>query len=145
MTLTPIDYKTYIAVPPQRVFETLTTAAGWDAWFTRGTKLDARANGSIILKWNNWGPDRVNVEDGGIVLEVIPDRRFVFTWQPDHQPTTVCIELQPLGTGTLVHLTDSGYITPAIHMNCAAGWGEALTLLKVYLEHGITYGEVPKK
>ena len=34
MTLTPIDYKTYIDVPSQRVFETLTTAAGWDAWFT---------------------------------------------------------------------------------------------------------------
>ena len=23
------------------------------------------------------------------------------------------------------------------------GWGEALTLLKHYLEHGVTYGEVP--
>ena len=28
-------------------------------------------------------------------------------------------------------------------MECAAGWGEALTLLKFYLEHGVTYGEVP--
>ena len=145
MTLTPIDYKTYIDVPPQRVFEILTTAAGWDAWFTRGTTLDARVGGNILLQWDNWGPDRIKTQDGGTVLELIADRRFVFTWQPDKQPTTVCFELQPLGTGTVVHLTDSGYTTPAIYMNCAAGWGEALTLLKVYLEYGVTYGEVPKE
>jgi hypothetical protein len=28
-------------------------------------------------------------------------------------------------------------------LGCATGWGEALTLLKFYLEHGITYGTVP--
>ena len=29
--LPPIHYATYIAVPPARVYETLTTAVGWDA------------------------------------------------------------------------------------------------------------------
>jgi hypothetical protein len=28
-------------------------------------------------------------------------------------------------------------------IGCATGWGEALTLLKFYLEHGLTYGAVP--
>ena len=28
-------------------------------------------------------------------------------------------------------------------MECATGWGEALALLKFYLEHGVVYGEVP--
>ena len=28
-------------------------------------------------------------------------------------------------------------------LGCAAGWGEALTLLKFYLESGTKYGEVP--
>jgi hypothetical protein len=27
-------------------------------------------------------------------------------------------------------------------VECAAGWGEALALLKMYLEHGVTYGRV---
>ena len=26
---------------------------------------------------------------------------------------------------------------------CASGWGEALTLLKFYLEHDVVYGSVP--
>ncbi len=28
-------------------------------------------------------------------------------------------------------------------LSYACGWGEALTLLKFYLEYGITYGDVP--
>jgi hypothetical protein len=43
----------------------------------------------------------------------------------------------------VVHLTEKGYTnTPGGRRNmleCASGWGEALTLLKFYLEHGVTY------
>ena len=31
--LPSIRYKTYIAVNPEYVYNTLTTGAGWDAWF----------------------------------------------------------------------------------------------------------------
>jgi uncharacterized protein YndB with AHSA1/START domain len=144
MSLPPIDYQTFIAVSPMRVFDTLTNAAGWDAWFTHGTELDAQPGAKIRLVWRKWGPEHISTEDGGTILEVIPGQRFVFTWQPDQQPTTVYFELIPHGTGTIVHLTDSGYSTPEVYMDCAAGWGEALTLLKFYLEHGVTYGEVPE-
>jgi hypothetical protein len=47
----------------------------------------------------------------------------------------------------VVTVTESGHTTSPRDLEalveCASGWGEALTLLKVYLEHGITYGEVP--
>ena len=49
--------------------------------------------------------------------------------------------------GTVVTVTESGHTASPKDLEalveCASGWGEALTLLKVYLEHGITYGEVP--
>ena len=59
--------------------------------------------------------------------------------------TTVAIDLteMPGGEGTAVRLIETGYPdTPgglAALLNCAAGWGEALTLLKFWLEHGVRY------
>jgi len=29
-------------------------------------------------------------------------------------------------------------------LECASGWGEALTLLKFYIEHGIVYAQLKK-
>ena len=44
--------------------------------------------------------------------------------------------------GTIVRLREAGYYnTPSgirSMVECAAGWGEALTLLKFYVEHGIS-------
>lgn len=136
-----IQHRTYIAASPERVFATLTTGAGWDAWFTQGSTVTAKPGGYIRLRWPDYGPDRITMEDGGAVLEVEPNRRFVFQWQPGEQPTTVAFTLTAQGEGTLVELTESGYTpTPAnlhAYVNCATGWGEALTLLKFYLELGV--------
>lgn len=145
--LPPIRYSTYIAAPPDRVWDTLTTAAGWDAWFTRGAEVDARPGGHIAFRWRNFGAERYTGQDGGPVLEAVPPRRFVFQWTPGDTTTTVAFEVSPRGTGTLVMVTEWGHTTSAADLEalvqCAAGWGEALTLLKVYLEQGITYGDVP--
>jgi uncharacterized protein YndB with AHSA1/START domain len=138
---------TYIDVPPQQVYDTLTTASGWDAWFTQGTEMDARPGGSIRLRWKDALVSRYTGEDGGPILEAEPARRFVFQWTPGDTTTTVAFTLEPLGPGTKLTLNESGHTTSPKDLealvDCAAGWGEALTLLKVYLEHGITYGEVP--
>ena len=85
-TLPIIKWKTFIATPVERVFRTLTTAEGWDGWFTRGTTLDARPGGQLRLRWNDagrerhratvWGP--VHLDNGGVVVAVEPDQRFSF-------------------------------------------------------------------
>ena len=143
MQIPDIQYSTYIQAPPQRVYEVLTTADGWDAWFTQGTRVDAQLGGSIRLCWSDWGLDHVTAQDGGAVLEAVPGQKFVFQWQPGDTPTTVAIELEARGSGTVVHLTETGYTSMNGFVDCAVGWGEALTLLKFYLEHGVTYGKVP--
>jgi hypothetical protein len=55
----------------------------------------------------------------------------------------VTIVITPVENGSVVTLRETGYpdtdIAKQIMLGCATGWGEALTLLKFYLEHGIKY------
>jgi hypothetical protein len=47
--------------------------------------------------------------------------------------------MEPYKEGTLLILEEHGYTAKDIKscISCAVGWGEAMTLLKVYLEHGL--------
>lgn len=145
--LPPIRHRTYIQSPPGRVYDTLSSSAGWDAWFTKGSEVDARPGGWIHLRWADFGPDRVAAQDGGPVLQALPSQRLVFQWSPGEALTTVSLDLEPRGPGTVLTVTEWGHTGSeqdlAALVDCAAGWGEALTLLRVYLEHGIRYEVVP--
>jgi uncharacterized protein YndB with AHSA1/START domain len=146
-SLPPIKQKTFIRSEPQRVFNTLTTSEGWDSWFTQGTIVDLEGR-TIKFRWENWGPDSVTVEDGGPILTLSPPNQFSFMWHPGKSYTTVSFLLEPQGGGTMVTVTETGYsMEPediGAFVSCATGWGEALTLLKFYMECGITYGEIEK-
>jgi hypothetical protein len=69
----------------------------------------------------------------------------VFQWHPDSSEylTTVDVVFEHEPRGTVVRLREHGYAdTPAgreAFVTCATGWGEALTLLKFYVEHGLRY------
>lgn len=145
--LVPIRHRTFVDVPPERVYQTLTTGAGWDAWFTEGTVVDARAGGHIELRWVDWGADHITTRSRGPVLEAMPPARFAFQWTVGDSTTTVAFTLEPLASGTCVTVQEDGYGTSPEDLrafaDCACGWGEALTLLKMFLEHGIVYGRVP--
>ncbi|OWY24541.1 SRPBCC domain-containing protein [Sphingobacteriales bacterium UPWRP_1] len=141
--LPPINHSVYINTALERVFETLTTAEGWNAWFTQKTTLQNHKGGNIIFRWENWGVSRETLQDNGIVLETYPPYRFSFTWHPGQTETTVTFTLTAHGnSGTILHVTETGHTNIHTFSDCACGWGEALTLLKMYLEYGITYGTV---
>lgn len=138
-----INHKTYIKVPIDIVYKTITTSEGWNAWFTDDTSLEfgQDGTGNIRLRWTNFGTENVNIEDGGKVLETVPNTAFVFQWTPGERNTTVDFRLEPFKDGTLVILKETGYSKSEKDLiactGCAVGWGEALTLLKIYLEYGI--------
>lgn len=67
-----------------------------------------------IFSWKGWGADRVSLEATGEVDSFEPNRLLRFRWNYGLE-----------GGPTLVE--------------CSTGWGEALALLKIYLEHNITY------
>jgi len=140
-----IRHSTLIRANPKKVYDALTTSEGLDAWFTCGAKVDARPGGEIQFRWVDWGAERISAQDGGPVLEAIPPSRFVFQWHPDTPEYSTMVEINlTLGEGgTIISLCETGFAdTPAglaAMVNCATGWGEALTLLKFYLEYGLHY------
>lgn len=142
-----ILHQTYIKASPEKVYSTLTTAEGWNAWFTDHTvlHLDESGAGKIILSWSNYGLKQEDIEDGGNILAAVPNKLFSFQWSPGKTQTTVKFELQDFREGTLLLVEDAGYSNSledlSVCIGCAVGWGEALALLKIYLEYGIVCKE----
>lgn len=140
-----IRYATFVRRTPEEVYDAIASSAGLDGWFTTGAEVDARPGGRIAFRWSEFGPDKVTASDGGPVLEADRPRRFVFQWHPDSEAyfTTVEIDFEPVEGGTVIRLREHGYHdTPGglrAMLECAAGWGEALTLWKFYVEHGVGY------
>ena len=137
-----IKQATFIRKTPQEVFDAITSAEVWNAFFTHSSALDPRPGGAFIWRWKDWGPDCYTLEVPGRVIEASRPERFVFEWGSD-KPTRITMILSEQSGGTVLRLTEQGHTNDAkgraIALECAAGWGEAITLLKFYLEHGITY------
>lgn len=141
-----IRYASLVRAPIEAVYDGIATAQGLDGWFTQSAEVDARPGGEIVFRWAGFGADKVTDTARGPVLAAERPRRFVFQWHASDDPTwmtTVEIEFEPVAEGTLIRLRETGYPdTPAglrAMLNCAAGWGEALTLWKFYIEHGLRY------
>lgn len=143
MSLPDIRFATIVRAPRERVYDALTRAEELDSWFTTGAEVDQRPGGEMVWRWLDWGPDRVTAEDRGPVLEARPPERFVFRWQAPLGGTTVEIDFEEHPDGTLVRLREHGYPDTDEGrqrlLDCASGWGEALTLLKLHVEHGLRY------
>lgn len=142
---THITFETLILRPKDVVYKTVTTSEGWDGFFTSGMRLDLRVGGEILFRWKDWGPEKISYEERAVVREVVQSTRFSFDWHPlgENQPTNVTIDLEDRGDATKVVLRETGYPETEEGLRtmvaCATGWGEAMTLLKFYLEHGVTY------
>ena len=138
-----IRMATIVRAPRERVYDALTRPEELDAWFTTGAEVEPRPGGEMVWRWVDWGPDAFTGEDRGPVLEATRPARFVFGWQERLGGTVVEIDFDAHPDGTLVRLREHGYPdTPEgweQHMSCATGWGEALTLLKFHVEHGVRY------
>ncbi len=144
---TEIIHTTIIKAPIEKVFDAITTSDGLDSWFTTGAKVDRKPGGEIYFRWEDQRSEVQGgiIEDGGPILEVIEPTHFAFQWHPDNPKyaTNVHLLFKEIDEGTKVIVQEHGfYDTPEgrkAMIGCATGWGEALTLLKFYLEHGVTY------
>ncbi|UCC44228.1 MAG: SRPBCC domain-containing protein [Candidatus Zixiibacteriota bacterium] len=142
-----ISQATFIKAPAEKVYDTLTSAKAWDDFFTTGMELDAKPGGKMIWRWKDWGPDFYTLSVDAKVLEADRPRRFAFEWG-NKRRSTVEIDLKEEHGGTTLRLKEHGYLdTPedrAMILECAAGWGEAMTLLKFYIEHSLVYSPPEK-
>jgi uncharacterized protein YndB with AHSA1/START domain len=141
-----ITHRTLVRTPREAVYRALTTAEGLDQWFTRGTEIVPEPGGVVHLRWRDWGADSISVEDRGEVVEAVAPERFVFRWHGNGLTgdlTTVELDFVEDERGTVVSVRESGFVDDeegrAGFVSCCAGWGEALSLMKFYVEHGVTY------
>jgi uncharacterized protein YndB with AHSA1/START domain len=133
-----VKQKVFINASPERVYDAFATAEGLDAWFTRGARVDPRPGGEMFFKWVEWGAERdINLEEMGRVVEARRPERFVFQWGSPGRETTVEVDLEAREGGTLLRLREFGFHSLRGFIDNAGGWGQALTLVKFWLEHRI--------
>jgi len=133
-----IKQSVFIKAPREKVYDAFATAEGLDGWFTRGSRVDARPGGAMVIRWVAWGAEKdINLEVRGKVLEAKRPERFVFEWGDPGEESTVEIVLEQRDDGTLVRLREFGFRKLEQVIDNAGGWGEALTLAKFWIEHRI--------
>jgi uncharacterized protein YndB with AHSA1/START domain len=135
--MTDVVVTRVIAASPATVFSFFTDIERWIAWQGVGGEIDARTGG--VLQITMPGGQVAS----GQFIEVIPEQRLVFTWgwegeAPPVPPgsTTVVIELEPDGAGTLLRLTHSALAPPPVAEHHRAGWENYLERLKIRAEGG---------
>jgi uncharacterized protein YndB with AHSA1/START domain len=108
-----------IEASPETVFALLTDPARMRTWLAELVEADSRPGGVFRIS----GPSGVSIE--GTYLEVIPNKKVVFTWggvegvKPGQ--STVEFLLEPAGGGTLVRLRHYGLPRPAVEPH-RRGW-----------------------
>ena len=110
-----------IAASPETVFGLLTDPAEYVKWKGRLAALEPRPGGQFHVTFKDSAVR-------GEYLEVIPNRRVVFTWGWEGPAavvgpggSTVEIDLEPRGSGTRLHLVHRGL--PAAELaGHTAGW-----------------------
>lgn len=135
-----------IAVPPERVFQALTTSelTKWwgsaDMYRTTSFTIDLRPGGA--WRSEGVGADGSTFHVGGEVLEVDAPRRLVQTWKPSWEQgpaTTITYTLEPIATGTRVTVRHTGFVNPAACSDHANGWERVFEWLAGYLQPKPTY------
>ena len=141
-----IRHSVFIRAPREKVWAAFTTAQALDAWWgTRGSEIDLRPGGKLTLRWRGWGAERdINTNRDCVLLEVLPPKLFVFQWgDPPDTTTTVEFNLEERDGGTLLRLREHGFAPTTKGRESfegnSLGWGEAATLIKFYVEHGVRY------
>lgn len=138
----PVRHAVLIRAGSGRIWTALTTKEGLEGWFCQSAEIRLRKGGQFTLRWKDWGPERYTGEAKARIELVARRKRYVYVWQshPNHPKTRVDIRLEERGPITLVRLAETGFEDDVdAAMANAVGWGEALTLLKFYAEHGLRY------
>ena len=140
LTNVEAKHKEFIRAPREKVYDAFATTEGLNAWFTEGGRVDARPRGAMLFKFVDWGPDKINAEFAGRVIEARRPERFVYQWGIEKPETTTTVELtfEERDGGTIVSVREYGFVDLSNALGNSAGWGEALTLAKFWVERGIT-------
>ena len=129
-----------IPASPERVYAAWTQPELMNRWMSpRGlTVTDAEMDLRVGGRWRvvMREPGGATHEAGGTYREVTPPRRLVYThsWTAaggGRTPQTVLtVEIEPVGTGSRVVLTQVGFADEASRDGHGVGWGSSLDRLE---------------
>lgn len=129
-----VDKTIVIAAPPGDVYALLTDAELLVEWMAPIAWIDPRPGGEVA--WTHHNGDTVR----GEFVELVPDRRVVFTYGWDRADvgvppgsTVVEITLTPVATGTELRLVHRGLEGPMADAH-AGGWANYLARLTARAE-----------
>ena len=121
-----VDRTIHIDADVAEVYALLTDAEGFVRWMAPTAQLDATPGGAVT--WTHVNGDVVS----GAFVELVPDRRIVFTFGWDREDvgvppgsTVVEIDLRPRGEGTELRLVHRGLPGPMADAH-AGGWANYL-------------------
>jgi uncharacterized protein YndB with AHSA1/START domain len=152
MTKPVFVYVTYIAAPPERVWEALTKPE-LSAKFWLGYRVTADGRpGARMTALNSAGKQ---VHDDPII-ESEPPRKLVYGWKslykdlPDERPSRVTFLLEPLKDQTRLTVTHDDFDEGSrMFEMISKGWPAVLSSLKSFLETGrgldATWGEEERR
>jgi uncharacterized protein YndB with AHSA1/START domain len=138
-----VEHATLIRAPAEKVYDAFATPAGLNQWFTTDSRITEDAQ--IEFRWKDWGPQKYTGSDGGPILARKRPERFSFLWSHHGSKWRTLVELtfQGFQDGTIVKVRESGFpetkLGRAALLANAAGWGEALTIAKFWIEHGVRF------
>jgi uncharacterized protein YndB with AHSA1/START domain len=129
-----VDRVVHIDADVETVYTLLIDAEQFVRWMAPTATLDPTPGG--VVTWTHLNGDTVS----GTYLEVVPNRRIVFTFgwaRPDVEvppgSTTVEIELRPTNGGTELRLVHRGLAGPRADAH-AGGWANYLNRLAALAE-----------
>ena len=118
-----------VAARPEVVFRYFTDSARFAQWMHAGSTVEAVAGGKMRVVYPN------GIVALGEFVEVVPNRRIVFTWGYDGgangiPPGTTRVEVTFAEVeGTLVRLIHTGFSTDEMRSGHVAGWNHYTALL----------------
>lgn len=125
---------------PAKVYGALTDPAQIVHWWspdagpTLRAEADVRPGGAFSVTFKTRNGDELNVR--GVYLEVIPNKKLVFTWVwatlPEHQ-SVVTVSLKAIERGTELTLSHEQFRDEEERDSHRQGWGAALEKLDALL------------
>ena len=138
-----LEVQVNLPASPERVYRAWTEASELAHWF-RGSheghleihEFDCRDGGGYDLTMVNPNGDRYHL--AGTYLKLEPSRRIemTWTWKFDGEttpPSTVSLDLKPLGEGTLLIIRHEKFMSADDRDNHQSGWEPCLQNLEAYL------------
>lgn len=131
----PLVVERRIAAPPSVVYAYLTESGRWARWQGIAATIEPIPGGIFALSMANGTRAR------GQFVELVPDRRVVFTWgwidHPGVPPGSTTVEIDLLSDGASTLLTLTHRDLPAEEMPIhTVGWNHYLPRLAVVAEGG---------